>query len=434
MALPLIPPAHLWLTEGRASPADRAAAPEIPVMMRKSVWILGCLAILGLAGYGWSRREQGLPVQVAVAGREDIQAKVSANGKIQAVSKVDITANAMGQVTRMMVKEGDPVRTGDLLLEIDPVQSRAAAQALEAGYQATLHDLQTAQAKLGQARSDFARSEANRKAGIISQSDFEQSRTALDMADTAAKSAQKRADQARASLAGAADTLNKTRITSPMNGVVTARHIELGETAVIGLQNQPGTVLLTVSDMSRVEAELEVDEASIPAVKPGQATQVRIDAYPNQVFEAVVTEVGGSPIVQANSNEAIKFKVKVQLRQPPAAIKPGLSTQADIFTGSRSQVLAVPIQALVVKDRKLAPGEALQPGASREEEGVFVMAGGKAGFRPLRTGLMGDLTVEVLAGLQGGETVIVGPFKALRQLKGGEPVRVEPNPKADTRP
>ena len=404
-------------------------------MMRKKVWILGgCLAVLAAAGIGWSRREQGLPVQVAAAAREDIQAKVSANGKIQAVAKVDLTANAMGQVTRMRVKEGDPVRTGDLLMEIDPAQSRAAAQALEAAHQAALQDLQAAQARLGQARSDFARSEANRKAGIISQSDFEQARTALDVADTAAMAARKRADQARASLAGAADVLHKTRITSPMEGVVTARHIELGETAVMGLQNQPGTVLLTVSDMSRVEAEMEVDEASIPAVRVGQAAQVRIDAYPNQAFEAVVTEVGGSPIVQTNTNEAIKFKVKVQIRQPPATIKPGLSTQADIFTGSRSQVLAVPIQALVVKDRKPAPGEALGAGALREEEGVFVMEGGQAVFRALKTGLMGDLTVEVLAGLQGGEAVITGPFKALRQLKGGDRVRVEANPKAAGQP
>jgi HlyD family secretion protein len=175
---------------------------------------------------------------------------------------------------------------------------------------------------------------------------------------------------------------------------------------------------------------MEVDEASIPMVKPGQPAQVRIDAYPNQVFAGVVTEVGGSPIVQTNTNEAIKFKVKIQIQQPPATIKPGLSNQADIFTGSRSQVLAVPIQALVVQDLKPGPGQAMDPGAPREQEGVFVMAGGKARFRPVRTGLMGDLTVEVVSGLQGGETLIVGPFKALRELKGGEPVRVE-KPKAD---
>jgi len=401
-------------------------------MTWKKGWMVGgVLVALGAAAVVYDRRDQGLPVQVALAAREDIEAKVSANGKVQAVTKVDITANTIGQVTRMMVKEGDPVRTGALLLEIDPIQSRAAAQSREANLKASTQDLASAVAKRDQNRKDFQRALLNHQAGIISQSDFEQARTTLDMAESAARSAQQHVDQARADLAGAADVLDKTRITSPMAGVVTGKHIELGETAVPGLQNQPGTVLLTVSDMSKVEAEMEVDEASIPQVKLGQQAQVRIDAYPNQVFDAVVTEVGGSPIVQTNTNEAIKFKVKVQLKQPPLTIKPGLSTQADIFTGSRTQVLAVPIQALVVKDLKPRPGEAFKPGEPREEEGVFVMAAGKAVFRPLKTGLMGDLTVEVLSGLQGGESLIVGPFKALRELKGGEAVRVEKPRKAD---
>ena len=401
-------------------------------MTWKKGWMVGgVLVALGAAAVVYDRRDQGLPVQVALAAREDIEAKVSANGKVQAVTKVDITANTIGQVTRMMVKEGDPVRTGALLLEIDPIQSRAAAQSREANLKASTQDLASAVAKRDQNRKDFQRALLNHQAGIISQSDFEQARTTLDMAESAARSAQQHVDQARADLAGAADVLDKTRITSPMAGVVTGKHIELGETAVPGLQNQPGTVLLTVSDMSKVEAEMEVDEASIPQVKLGQQAQVRIDAYPNQVFDAVVTEVGGSPIVQTNTNEAIKFKVKVQLKQPPLTIKPGLSTQADVFTGSRTQVLAVPIQALVVKDLKPRPGEAFKPGEPREEEGVFVMAAGKAVFRPLKTGLMGDLTVEVLSGLQGGESLIVGPFKALRELKGGEAVRVEKPRKAD---
>ncbi|MGA2081428.1 MAG: efflux RND transporter periplasmic adaptor subunit [Holophaga sp.] len=395
-------------------------------MKRKQWWILGSiLGVLALAGVIAGRRDAGLPVQVETVARQDIQAKVSANGKVQAVKKVDVTANAIGQVTRMLVKEGDAVKTGDLLLEIDPIKSRAAARSLEAALKATTHDLAAAEVKLGQARNDFTRAQSNRGAGVISQSDFEQAQTALEVAESAERSAKQRVDQARADLAGATDTVNKTLITAPMDGIVTGKHIELGETAVIGLQNQPGTVLLTISDMSLVEAEMEVDEASIPGVKVGQPAQVRIDAYPNQVFPGVVTEVGGSPIVQANANEAVKFKVKVQIKQPPLTIKPGLSAQADIFTGSREQVLAVPIQALVVKDRLPRPGEKLDPGAPREEEGVFVLEHGRARFRPVQAGLMGDLTVEVVSGLQGGESLIVGPFKALRELKGGEAVRAE---------
>ncbi len=401
-------------------------------MKPKQMWILGGgLAVIVALGIAASRGDKGVPVQVATVARENIQAKVSANGKIQAVIKVDLTANTMGQVTALKVKEGDHVKKGDLILEIDNVRSKATVESLRSASQAMAHDFETAKARLEQARKDFARASANHKAGIISQSDFDQATTALRTAQTAFESSQQRVAQSRADLAGGQDALNKTRILAPMDGVVTAKRIELGETAVIGLQNQPGTVLVTISDMSRVEAEMEVDEASIPTVKTGQTAQVRIDAYPNQVFDGVVTEVGGSPIVQTNVNEAIKFKVKVMIKNPPSTIKPGLSNQADIFTGSRDQVLAIPLQALVMRDIKPKKGESLAPGAPREEEGVYVMEGGKAVFRALKTGLMGELNVEVLSGLKGGESLVIGPFKALRELKGGEDIRVEKKKKTD---
>jgi len=218
-----------------------------------------------------------------------------------------------------------------------------------------------------------------------------------------------------------------------MDGTVTARHIEQGETAVPGLQNQPGTVLLTISDMSKVEAEMEVDEASIPNVKLGEDAQIRIDAYPNQTFDAVVTEVGGSPITKLSQNEATKFKVKIQIKNPPLTIKPGLSAQAEISTGSRPNVIAVPIQALVMKTITAKPGEKPKAGAAKEEEGVFLMVGGKAKFVAVKTGLMGELNVEVSEGLKGGESLITGPFKALRSLKGDEVVQVDKAKKKDVK-
>lgn len=401
-------------------------------MKPKQLWFLGGgLALLVVVGILASRGDKGVPVQVGTVGREDIQAKVSANGKIQAVVKVDITANVMGPVTQLKVKEGDHVKKGDLLLEIDPVRSRATVGSLRASLEATTHDFATSKARLDQARKDFDRAQANYKEGVISQSDFEVAQTGLRTSQAAFSGAQKRVDQARQDLRGAQDTLDKTRITAPMDGVITAKRIELGETAVIGVQNQAGTVLVTISDMSRVEAEMEVDEASIPSVKLGQTAQVRIDAYPNQVFDGVVTEVGGSPIVQTNTNEAIKFKVKVQIKNPPATIKPGLSNQADIFTGSRDKTLAIPIQALVMKDIKLKPGQSFKPGEPREEEGVFIMEGGKVVFRPVKTGLMGELNVEVVSGLKGGEQIVTGPFKALRDLHDGDEVHVERKKKTE---
>jgi len=266
-------------------------------------------------------------------------------------------------------------------------------------------------------------------------SDFDQARTALATQDAAVKAAEKRVAQGRASVAEIRDSLRKTVLLAPMDGVVTARRIEQGETAIIGVQNQPGTVLLTISDMSRVEAEMEVDEASIPNVKLGQAARVRIDAYPNQTFEGEVTEVGGSPILKSGVQEAIKFKVKVLIKNPPATIKPGLSAQAEIHTGRRDKALAVPIQALVSRDldKKKEEGRkegdpALNKGSvglSREEEGVFVVEGKKVKFVPVKTGLLGDLTVEITAGLKEGEQVVTGPFKVLRELKDGKEVKVD---------
>jgi HlyD family secretion protein len=178
--------------------------------------------------------------------------------------------------------------------------------------------------------------------------------------------------------------------------------------------------------MSIVESEMEVDETSIPSVALGQVTLVRIDAYPNRTFAGVVTEVGNSPIVKTGTGaEAIKFKVKVQIEDPPPEIKPGLSVQADILTGFRSQALVIPIQALVIRDVELKPGEKRKSDAPRDEEGVYLVEDGKARFQKLKTGLLGELSLEVVEGLKGGESVIQGPFRALRELKSGDAVKVE---------
>jgi HlyD family secretion protein len=176
---------------------------------------------------------------------------------------------------------------------------------------------------------------------------------------------------------------------------------------------------------------MEVDETSIPTVKLGQDSHVRIDAYPNRTFDGLVTEVGGSPITTTGTqNEAIKFKVKIQLKNPPPGVKPGLSVQADVLTGFRADALVVPLQALVIRDVERKPGEKPKAEAPREEEGVYLMEDGKARFVPIKTGLLGELSTEVLQGLKGGETLITGPFKALRSLKPGDGVKVE-KPKKD---
>jgi HlyD family secretion protein len=394
---------------------------------RKFLWfLLAAVVLVAAGGFAVSRRgPKPTEVQIAKVGREDLQAKVSANGNIQAQKKVDISATIAGQITHLAVEEGDRVKKGQFLLQIDEVNPRALARSNEYSMQALRGDLASARAALVQSRADLARAESNYKAGIIPAADRERARTAVTTGEAAVEAAQRRVDQAAASLQGARDTLAKTRIVSPMDGIVTARRVEEGEVAVIGVQNSPGTVLLTISDMSVVEAELEVDETSIPTVKLGQEAEIRLDAYPNQTFRGVVTEVGSSPITSTDANAAIKFKVKVRMVSPPAGIKPGLSARADILTGFRGHALAVPLQALVVRDVEKKPGQSLPPGAPRDQEGVYLMEGGKARFQPIQTGLVGDLSIEVTAGLQGGETVISGPFKALREIDPGDPVKLE---------
>jgi HlyD family secretion protein len=403
-------------------------------MKRRTRWIAGGVVVALAAGGFVASRQRGevTEVQVATVGRADLQAKVSANGKVQAQRKVDISATIAGQVTHLAVKEGDRVKKGDFLLQIDPVSPRAQARSAQYSTEALQRDLQSAEASLTQARADYQRADGNLKAGIIAVADMERARTAVATAEAAVQAIRQRIEQSRATFEGARDLLAKTTVRAPMDGVITAKRVEEGEVAVIGIQNSPGTVLLTISDMSVVEAEMEVDETSIPAVKMGQEARVRIDAYPNQTFTGEVTEVGSSPIVKSTGTgtEAIKFKVKIQIKNPPETIKPGLSVQADVLTGFRAQALVIPIQSLVLRDIERKPGETPKPGEPRDEEGVYLMEGGKTRFQKIKTGLLGELNMEILDGLKGGESLITGPFKALRNMKPGDAVKLE-KPKKD---
>ncbi|HWM94234.1 MAG TPA: efflux RND transporter periplasmic adaptor subunit [Thermoanaerobaculia bacterium] len=400
-------------------------------MKRKWIWIGLVIVLLAAVGGVVASRRGPKPteVQMAKVERQDIQAKVSANGKIQAQKKVDISATIPGQITRLAVEEGDRVEKGQFLLQIDAANPRAAARSNEFSMQALRGDVESSRAALAQARDDLRRAEKNYQSGIVPAAELERARTAVRTSQAVVQAAERRVEQARASLEGAQDTLAKTTIRSPMTGIVTARRVEEGEVAVIGVQNSPGTVLLTISDMSVVEAELEVDETSIPSVKLGQEARVRLDAYPNQTFRGVVTEVGSSPLVNL-ANQAIKFNVKVRVENPPPDVKPGLSARADILTGFRGKVLVVPLQALVVREAEKTGTQETRA----EQEGVYLVESDKVRFQPLKTGLIGDLAIEVVEGLKGGETVVTGPFKALRTVNPGDAVTLEKPKEGEGRP
>jgi len=394
-------------------------------MKRRTKIIIAVVVLLAIAGITAasikSKSKEGTAVTFGKVERTDLTSKVTANGRIDAKRKVDLSANVMGQIVNLAVREGDVVKKNDFLLQIDQKQLAASAEGAAASMRALFSDREASRATLAEAQSNFDRARSNYEGKIIPQAELDRARAALDSARANVTSIEQRIEQARANLAAARDTLSKTTMTAPMAGIITALPVEEGEVAVIGTMNNPGTKLLTIADMSVVEAVMEVDETDIPTVKVGQRASVTIDAYPNKTFSGVVTEVGSSPMTRtgvSTGTEAVNFEVKVQLDNPPAGVRPGFSASADIITGTRSKTLAIPIQALVLREK---PGSA--PGKAQDEEGVFLHKDGKAKFAPVTTGLTGEANIEVVKGLSDGQEIITGPFRALRELKEDSKVR-----------
>jgi HlyD family secretion protein len=289
---------------------------------------------------------------------------------------------------------------------------------------ALFSDRDAARATLAEAELTHQRARNNFEQKIIPAAELDRARTSLDAARANVTAIEQRIQQARSNVAAARDTLSKTTMTAPMAGIITALPVEEGEVAVIGTMNNPGTKLLTIADMSIVEAVMEVDETDVPNVKVGQRATVTIDAYPNKTFEGVVTEVGSSPMTQstasATGGDAVNFEVKIQLSNPPAGVRPGFSASADIITGARDNALAIPLQALVVREK---PGDEKTKTKPADEEGVYVHKDGKVTFVPVTTGLAGDSDIEIVKGLTQGQEIVTGPFRALRDIKDGSKVR-----------
>jgi HlyD family secretion protein len=378
------------------------------------------LLIAGIVGASIaSKGKEGTPVTFGKVERLDLTSKVTANGQIDAQRKVDLSANVMGQIVNLAVREGDVVKKGDFLLQIDQKQLAASARGAEASMAALFSDRDAARAQMADAQLTYNRARANAAQQIIPQAELDRARNALDGARANVAAIDQRIGQARANVAAARDTLSKTTITAPMGGVITALPVEEGEVAVIGTMNNPGTKLLTIADMSVVEAVMEVDETDIPNVKVGQRATVTIDAYPNKTFEGMVTEVGSSPMTGqgvGTSAEAVNFEVKIQLTNPPAGVRPGFSASADIITGTRAKSVAIPLQALVVREKPNTK-------PPKDEEGVYVHKDGKVQFVPVTTGLAGDSNIEITRGLSEGQQIVTGPFRALRDITDGSKVR-----------
>jgi HlyD family secretion protein len=442
-------------------------------MNRKNILIaLGILLVAGavVAANLWYRRDKGLTVTVEAIKARDLEAIVSASGKIQPKRLVNISADTPGRVVNLAVNEGDRVAKGQFLLQIDPKSLRTRVDNSTAGLQAAEGSLdqlrqavETARVQMAQAQKNLARQRelwsqqlSTREALEKAESDLQASESTLHEREKLVQSQAARIAQERAGLESARYDLSKVRLESPIDGIVTRRNIQEGETAVVGTMNNAGTVLLTLADMSLIQAEVEVDETNIPNVTLGQQAKITIDALPDRTFRGHVTEIGNSPIQPAagatTTTQATNFKVVVMLDEAIPDVRPGFTCTADITTATRTAVTAVPIPAVAVRElvydangqvvkaprdpkrrpttsvEPVAVAAELEPGQTRKEtEGVFVMRNGIVEFVPIKLGISGDKYFEVKDGLKPGDQVVTGPYNSVRTMADGDPVKVEPN-------
>ena len=451
-------------------------------MTRKKVIIAIVVVLVLSAAAGaniYFRREQGPSITAEEIRTRDLESIVSASGKVQPKRQVNISANQMGRVTRLAVEEGQRVKAGQFLLEIDPRQlegqlqrgqaSVAAAESglaqARVGVTASEANLEQAKASLQLSRQNLKRQQELWKDGLTTRESLEraENEVAVREADVKAREQDVRArqqeietreqqiKQEQASLSTTRYNLTQIIIQSPIDGIITRRNIEEGETAVVGTMNNAGSQLLTVADMSVLEAEVEVDETDIPFVALGQEAKVTVDAVENRTFKGRVTEIGNSPIQtntqQGGQRQATTFKVVITLDEEVPNVRPGFTCTAEITTAKKHKVTSVPIQALTVRELLFDPQRKIvredttdrrrnrsesatsasnepPPGHTREEtEGVFLLRDNKAVFHPVKIGIAGEQYFEVLEGLKPGDQVITGPFASVRELADGQEVR-----------
>jgi len=432
--------------------------------------VLGIIVSIAL----YERQKDVVTVQTGKAEKQNLNSVVSASGEIKPKTYVNIGANAFGKIVKLHVREGDRVKKGQLLAQLENVQSSADVNAMQASLQAAQTDylaadagLQTSQADLNRAQADAAharldweRAQGLFKDALIAKQDYDAKKAAWESAEAGLAQAKARVEQAKAqkdsaekhisqnkaNLTRVSDVLQKTVYDAPFDGVITNLPVREGETVVIGIQNTPGSTLMTLADMSVITAEVKVDETDIVNVHIGQPADVTIDAIPRKTFHGTVSEMGDNAIVRSTgvstsqatstSEEAKDFKVVVTLSDPPEDLRPGLSATAKITTATRNSVITIPIQALTVRTRAdLAPKDSkgsvqaaapVETAKQKEEvQGVFVIRNKKAEFVAVETGISGTTDIEVTKGVQESDEIITGSYKVLRTLKPGTSVKID---------
>lgn len=361
-----------------------------------------------------SQREKAIKVTVEKVTRQDLTSKVSASGEVKPKKSVNISAHIPGRIIIIGVKEGQRVKMGDFLLKLESTQYEANADRDRARIQSSKADLIRAEAILRKDELYYERYKKLFGEDLISSEQLEAAKAQHDVSKAQHEAILFQIKQAEASLQSTLDNLQKTVYNSPIDGIITSLRIEEGEVALVGTMNNPGTVLMTIADLSVMEVEVEVDETDVVGLKIGQLSEVRVDAFPNKTIKGKVTEIGSSALQKLTSSEESKdFKVVITLENPPENLKPGLSASADIITAEKKDVLAIPISALVLREKEAEDPEKKE----MQEEGVYLIEETRAKFSPVQKGIIGELMLEIISGLEEGQKIVIGPYSALRQLK-----------------
>jgi HlyD family secretion protein len=446
---------------------------------------IGAVVVLALGGMAWFSAYQVnkgvVAVQTGHVVKADLTSVVTASGEIRPKNYTNVLGEGIGKITEIVVKEGDHVKKGDILLRLENIQpgadvqaqqaaidsTEASVRAAAASYDSAVATLAQRQADLEKAKFDWERAQQLYKEQLIAKSDYDASKATYDAASAGLNAVKAQVEQSRAGgeqsrynleqasavLKHTKDVLRKTTYVAPIDGIVSYIAVRVGENVVPGIQNAEGSFLMTISDMSVVTSEVKVDETDITNVREGNPADVTIDAIPGKVFKGHVTQVGELAILRssgqaattqatANTQEARDFKVVVTIDNPPTDLRPGLSASAKIQTEQKKGILTIPIQALAVrtqKDLEEARKEhggsvtlaASKPAAMADAQqkvdvqGVFVIRGKKAEFVPVQTGITGVTDIEITSGVKEGDEIVIGNYKALRTLRPGAAVKVD---------
>jgi HlyD family secretion protein len=410
-------------------------------MSRRTKFGLAAVVLVVVAGglfalTGAKRNKRAVEVRLEAVQPRDLVASVTASGKIEPQTSVDVSADITGRITRIAVKEGDLVQKGQFLIQIDPTQYEAAVARTQALLSSSAASQVQARANLDQSERQLRRAREIRVSNptLISDEALEQAQTAYDVAQANYNAATAQVGQNRATLEEAKDQLSKTRLVSPITGRVTRLEVEEGEVAVPGTFSRETALLMTVSDLSVILAKVQVDETDVVRLAMGDSVQVTIDAFPDTSFTGRVTKISNSAqltstaTASGSADRAVDFDVEITLANPPKEIRPDLSCTAKVITDTRGQVLSVPIIALTVRQHEAVVNESVKrdtagAGKAKETEGVFLVRDGIATFTPVKVGIAGEEYFEVMSGVKQGDTIVAGTYQAIRDLKDSARVR-----------